>query len=292
MRRLIPILALAGTLSSGITAQAQFSTTQPLQEDALSYVFRRCLDTSLTPDARITACQTAAGASGITSEEQAFANSNLALALEARGDNQAALDALNKAAQLEPDAWQIYANRIGLYTQLNQLENARNDYETLTKIDVSKLSMKVANYGEYRSRPVNGKSDSNSSESDATQYQTALTQIKGELANAYAFRCQQKQRADANSADALRDCDTSISLSSADGRVFELRGFIHLQRHELPAAHADFDSALQSNPKSAKALYLRAIVEHDQGDAADAKADMISANAIDPKIEQEFQQRN
>ena len=61
-----------------------------------------------------------------------------------------------------------------------------------------------------------------------------------------------------------------------------------MRRNEFAAGRADFDAAVKIDPKSADALYLRGLSEQFTGDAADSKADITAALALDPKVMQRF----
>jgi tetratricopeptide (TPR) repeat protein len=57
-------------------------------------------------------------------------------------------------------------------------------------------------------------------------------------------------------------------------------------RHDL--AIADYDAALRLRPDWAEALYGRGIAKMQKGDAADGKADVAKATAIDAQVAKKF----
>ncbi len=60
---------------------------------------------------------------------------------------------------------------------------------------------------------------------------------------------------------------------------------------QLPQAIADFDAALQINPKYAEALFGRGVARRLQGNVAAGDADIAAALVLDPKVADELARR-
>src|ERR1700761_1685894 len=196
MKRLFPVVLLLGSVFATVPAQAQ--------QDALFSAFKRCNDAALASDARIAACQMAAQAKGISNNERAFATSNLALIYQTKGDYPAALQTLNKAIDLEPSSWQMYANRIGIYGRIGELDLAYADYRKLTELDSSQVKMTVGDVAKYHTQETG--EDAHDNGGEAAERDTALTQARGSLATAFAARCEKREQDDPASETALHDC--------------------------------------------------------------------------------------
>jgi hypothetical protein len=66
------------------------------------------------------------------------------------------------------------------------------------------------------------------------------------------------------------------------------RGFVRLKSGELSSAIADYDAALQINPKHASSLYGRGIAKVRSGNSAGGNGDIAAAKLIQPDIADEF----
>jgi Flp pilus assembly protein TadD len=82
--------------------------------------------------------------------------------------------------------------------------------------------------------------------------------------------------------NALKDLDRAISLSKTNLLAFATRGAIYLRRLQFEKARADFDQALETDPKSIINLNNRAMARFQMGDQKGAIADAEAALAIDP----------
>jgi tetratricopeptide (TPR) repeat protein/predicted aspartyl protease len=81
---------------------------------------------------------------------------------------------------------------------------------------------------------------------------------------------------------ALKDCDAALRrMKSAN--FFDSRGLVELRMGQYDRAIADYDAALQMNPRTAWSLYGRGLARKHKGDAA-GKADMDAAVAIAPEL--------
>jgi tetratricopeptide (TPR) repeat protein len=63
---------------------------------------------------------------------------------------------------------------------------------------------------------------------------------------------------------------------------------VRLRRGEFDRAIADYDHALEREPKNATSLYGRGLAKLRKGLAAASKTDLDAATAIDPRIAAQF----
>jgi tetratricopeptide (TPR) repeat protein len=90
--------------------------------------------------------------------------------------------------------------------------------------------------------------------------------------------------------EALEDCDTALKLKpSVPAAVLDSRGLVNLRLGKLDEALSDYDAALQQAPSQASSLFGKAMAELRKGMAAQAAADIASAEAIEPDIADRFQ---
>ena len=86
---------------------------------------------------------------------------------------------------------------------------------------------------------------------------------------------------------ALADCNESLRLKSQPA-VLDTRGLVYLKMGEIDKAIADYDAALNGDPKLAGSLYGRGLAKRKRGDAAGADLDIAAAKALRPTIADEF----
>lgn len=67
------------------------------------------------------------------------------------------------------------------------------------------------------------------------------------------------------------------------------RGLTYAQTGRCRLALADFTAAIRNDPKDADAYWARHMCKQELGDAAGAAADRKAAQAIDPRIEEQWQ---
>ena len=84
------------------------------------------------------------------------------------------------------------------------------------------------------------------------------------------------------------DCNESLRLRPGDGDTLGNRGLVYLKLNKLDLALADYDAALQANPKNAFSLYGRGMAKWLTGDKAGADTDIATAKQISPDIAEDF----
>jgi len=68
----------------------------------------------------------------------------------------------------------------------------------------------------------------------------------------------------------VADCNESVRLRPGDADMLGNRGLAYLKMKKLDLALADYEAALQANPKNAFSLYGRGIAKRLKGDKAGA----------------------
>ena len=203
------------------------------------------------------------------------------IAYDELGQSDRAIQDYNEAIRLNPNDSRALNNRGEAYRGKGQYDLAIRDYVAALRIEPD-YTLAVNNLAHVYA--------------DTGRYEQALAQYRGLL---------QKNPDDAltlnnrcwvlvmmrRAREGLGDCDRSLALKS-DAYTFDSRGFAHLQLGDLPAAIADFDHALQLNPKMASSLFGRAKAKERQGDKAGAARDYAAARAIDANIEAELTRQN
>jgi len=97
------------------------------------------------------------------------------------------------------------------------------------------------------------------------------------------LRCTALLRAGSKLDRALEDCDAAVRQAPGDEVAVETRAWLQMKLAHLPAAEADFTTALKLNPRTASALWGRHLERERAGDQAGSTADMNAALDIDPK---------
>jgi tetratricopeptide (TPR) repeat protein len=88
---------------------------------------------------------------------------------------------------------------------------------------------------------------------------------------------------------ALEDCNQALRLDGDNDFIFDARGFVELRMGLLKDAIADYQLALQRNPKLPSALFGRGIAELRSGDAARGQADIAMAETVGPGTAKNFE---
>ena len=116
---------------------------------------------------------------------------------------------------------------------------------------------------------------------------SSVIAVRPGLARAWNSRCWTRVLAGRDYSAALSDCDKAIALDPANANSFDSRGFVYLRLNGFRKAVADFDQALQRQPRLASALFGRALAKLYLRDLS-APKDLAAAKAIEPGIESRF----
>ena len=101
-------------------------------------------------------------------------------------------------------------------------------------------------------------------------------------ASALNGRCWVRALADRDLPLALKDCDAALRRAKS-AQYFDSRGLVELRMGQYDKAIADYNEALQLNPRIAWSLYGRGLARHHKSDPG-AEADLAAATAIDPSL--------
>lgn len=88
---------------------------------------------------------------------------------------------------------------------------------------------------------------------------------------------------------AVSDCNEALRLKPNYPDALDSRGLANLKLGNVDKAIADYDQVLRMNPRMASAFYGRGKAKIRKGDTAGGNADIRSAKAIEPTIDQEFE---
>lgn len=274
------VLSLVVCLGAATSAHAQ---------DALVAAFRKCNDPTRPPEDRVNGCVAVTQAQGIGADEAAFAYIDLANVYQQKGKDDLALDALNRAIALEPNAWQAFVNRGLLHLSRSEFDEALADYRRAVAIDPEKLHLfSLDRNANYRTLEPGTTSDIASESREQSEHTRYLAQLRENLAKAFLYRCDARGRNHAF-ASALADCNQALELEPKNGAALMLRAAVESSEGALQPALADCDAALSaSTGRQPTWLYFRALLKQRLGDKPGADADLAAARQLTPDIEQQF----
>jgi len=276
-------------VAAAVLAPLTILASAARSQDALAPAFQHCIDAGRSVDERIKFCTTIIQAQGLEPDETAFAYVDLGLAYDAKGSDDQALAAFNKALTLEPDLWQGLANRAFLYLERADMDAALADYEHIEKIDPAKIVMFRPGVGmDYRTVQPGTQTDVSSAARETTQHDQAVAQLKDQLSKAFAYRCRVRASQGHALDSALADCNQALQFAPGLAPALEARGVIYFQRGDYQSARNDLDAALNADPKLPVSLYLRGVARHRLGDKTGGDADIAAARALDPKTADGF----
>jgi tetratricopeptide (TPR) repeat protein len=80
-----------------------------------------------------------------------------------------------------------------------------------------------------------------------------------------------------------------LRLQPGVGATLDSRALAYLKLNKLELALADYDAALQANPKNPSSLYGRGMAKWLKGDKVGADADIAAAKQISPDVAEDFE---
>lgn len=113
--------------------------------------------------------------------------------------------------------------------------------------------------------------------------------LAGGNADALHERCWAKAVLNKDLEGALADCNESLRLRSNDAETLGGRGFLYLRLGFFKTSILDYSAAIEVMPNDARFHYGRAIAKRSLGDQDGAEADFLTARALDPKIDAQFE---
>jgi tetratricopeptide (TPR) repeat protein len=271
--------------------------------------------------ARVAAIKRAGGFGKITAlynrgvadaPDEASAYTNRAWFFEQIYDQPKAIADLTRAIAITPDV-NSYTWRARLYQQTGDKDKALADLLAAQKLDPSadgnivQLAMLRADRGEKDAAleliqeriDAGGKSKASmiAAKADVLAYagdkDAALSAIDQAVAASPGnpqllnSRCWIKGTLNIALDTALKDCTRSIELSDSTIAALDSRAMVFFRMGRMDDALADLGAALDGEPDQAASLYMRGIILGKQG-KPDAKADLIAARAIRPRIDEDY----
>jgi tetratricopeptide (TPR) repeat protein len=174
-------------------------------------------------------------------------------------DFQGAINAYNKALELDPNLYYIYASRAEAKTELGEFKNALNDYNLYKKLVEDLNLLGDAEILDKRKKLMALLS---TTEAEQAAENPAFAEEAMEILNsdeslkALYYRAKLEfENGDLN--NAIRDFTTAIHSDSNFTAAWVGRGFAYLKQRDMRAAYADFDYAVFLKPTDYNALIGR-----------------------------------
>jgi len=200
---------------------------------------------------------------------------------QAIGDRKSALADIRAALDLDPSD----ISALSVATRLMALTGEKD--QALALIDAG-----LANGDDrepfYRAIKAEALADVGDKAGALTEIDAAVEKRSGN-ALLLNMRCRLKGLLDTDLDGAAADCTRAIQLSDQIATLsLEGRAMARLRQHDLTQAGGDLDTALDINPASAEAYYLRALVRRQAGKADGAAHDLAAARLLYPAIDTTF----
>ncbi len=87
---------------------------------------------------------------------------------------------------------------------------------------------------------------------------------------------------------AIADFNRALQLQPRDGLALSYRGYAHLRAGQIDEAIADYTAAIDFNSRDASSFFGRSAAHASRAEIAAASRDIAAARAIDPKIDAEM----
>jgi tetratricopeptide (TPR) repeat protein/predicted aspartyl protease len=205
---------------------------------------------------------------------------------EARlGDRQPflAMDDFSHTLQLDPRNLQALVSRAALRLAGHDDSGAVSDLDAAVRVAPTEADVRLRIGGLYI---------------DAGRFEPAVAQFDLWIANhpddsrkadALNDRCWARALWGRDLKKALRDCNLALRMRSGAGpltaRFLDSRALVEQRLGDFSPSIADYDAALRFYPKNAWLLYSRGVTELRAGRTAEGRADIASAVALQPNIE-------
>ena len=233
--------------------------------------------------------------------KNAIAYRNRAMAKNIKGDAEGALADYNGAIELDPKNAGAFSSRGMIKKSKGDLDGAISDFSSAIEIN-PKLAVAYKNRGEARQT----KGDAAGAKEDLKHAGELDPQLRYEASSADHIdrdiaKGTEKQspgsaktiedffnRAIAKKAagdldGAIADYDRAIQLDPKEAAIYNNRGLAKQAKGDLDAAIVDFNRAIQLNPKDAVAYSNRGNTKRDKGDVDGAIVDYNRAIRVDSK---------
>ena len=230
--------------------------------------------------------------------KNAIAYRNRALAKNINGDADGALADYNHAIELDPKNAGAFNSRGMIKKSKGDLDGAIADFNSAIELN-KKLAIAYKNRGETkqakgdaaganedlkRAGELDPQLQDEGSSADHVDHGTAKGKEKESAASVEDFFNRAGVKKAAGDLDgAIADYDRAIQLDPKDPAIYNNRGLAKQAKGNLDAAIVDFNRAIQLNPKDAVACSNRGNAKRDKGDMDGAIADYNRAIRLDPK---------
>jgi len=223
---------------------------------------------------------------------------NRALAKNINGDADGAIADYNRAIGLDPKNAGAFNSRGMIKKSKGDLDGAIADFNSAIELN-EKLAIAYKNRGEAKQAKGDaaganedlkraGKLDprlrDEEPSADHVDRSTAKGKEKESAASVEDFFNRAGVKKAAGDLDgAIADYDRAIQLDPKDAAIYNNRGLAKQEKGDLDAAIVDFNRAIQLNPKDAVACSNRGNAKRDKGDLDGAILDYNRAIRFDPK---------
>ncbi len=221
----------------------------------------------------------------LTSQEDPLVYFNRGTDLSLNKDFKGALEAYDKALQLDPNLYYIYASRAESKTELGDFKGALADYNAYQRLVEDLNLLGDPEVLDKRKKLISlvpgASSESNITFNDNIYNPTDELLNSSDEQKALYYRGKVKfESGDITSA--IRDFSAAISRDSSFVPSYIGRGYCYLKLRDLTLAYKDFDIAVLLNPKEYYGLIGRGEVKDKLRNYASAVEDFSQAITVSP----------
>jgi tetratricopeptide (TPR) repeat protein len=178
-------------------------------------------------------------------------------------------------------------NDLATVTRLGWVAYRRGDWSEAVRFFTQVLDKESNDHGvkAYRGMAFLNAGDSSRAQSD---FDGAMRAASGP--DDFSLVCWALGRENRALDRAVEACDRAVAMKQDESAYLGNRAIVRLRQGQLAAALADFDAAVKADDRLADNYLGRAIVRQRLGDANGSSADRTRALAIDPTVEEEFEE--
>jgi tetratricopeptide (TPR) repeat protein len=230
------------------------------------------------PQTGIAACTRVIQSQAASNEQIADAHMHRGMARQLAGQPEAALDDLNLALKYRPDHALTLANRAGVYGMQGQLQAGLRDVDAVLAREPDHV-IALGNRGILRERAGDY--------AGAREDMDRLIPLDPGNYQPYAERCWIGAILADNLAKTQLDCEKAIEMEPRDMNNFNNRGFHNYKLGKYDQAIADYDHAIEGDPRVASSFYMRGMSKLASG-VEGGDADIARGLALEPGVAQRY----